>query len=91
MKMMMCWREMFSIEKEQRVVERERERGDDDHYGLARVRFDGDVAELLGGKQVRCWSIRRDCKRFNSEKKSSSGNVFDGMSTDAAFAGETGR
>ena len=29
------------------------------------------------GRQVRCWSMRRDCNRLRREKKSSSGKVFE--------------
>ena len=37
----------------------------------------GEFEGLLEGKQVRCWSMRRDCRRLRREKKSSSGKVFE--------------
>ncbi len=68
-------------------------------YCFTRVRFDGvllevgDISEefefIVEGKHVRCWSIRRDCKRLRSEKKSSSGKVFDVVSWIKSFDGES--
>jgi len=68
-------------------------------YGFTRVRFDGVLVEfgdaseeselIVDGKHVRCWSIRRDCKRLRSEKKSSSGKVFDVGSFDELFDGDS--